>query len=375
MGALQPLQQRVLTLTRQPHLQIKAHVDLANYYAEQGEWAQADFHFDQAEALTEASRDLASYIMMVEGRVHIDTIHFRGDFAAGIARLEDLMHSLDSAPTPLKSAEALRLRLLQSLPMPAMRYRDYGLAIHYANQTLRLTRQIAHRVHEGDILIDLALAEQFAGLFDAAVAHNHAALKIAEEIGDLDSVALLQANLCLTLRQQGELTQALDYGLAAVTSLHTLGNRRIEGQARNRVGHTLLALARWADAEAAYCEALVVWEPMQHPNRYEAVAGRAAALYHLGRAEEALSLAQEVLTFVAAAAEMAGIVEPVLLLLNCEMVLTGCGEQGAAQQALQYAAAWVELVAGRISDDAVRTAFLARPDVQGLQRRRSLPPY
>ncbi|MEZ4728514.1 MAG: hypothetical protein R3E79_15375 [Caldilineaceae bacterium] len=139
------------------------------------------------------------------------------------------------------------------------------------------------------------------------MAHNHAALKIAEEIGNLDSVALLQATLCLTLRQQGELTQALDYGLVAVESLHTLGNRRIEGQARNRVEHTLLALARWADAEAAYREVLVVWEPMQHPNRYEAVAGRAVALYHLGRAEEALSLAQEVLTFVAAAAEMAAL--------------------------------------------------------------------
>jgi hypothetical protein len=27
------------------------------------------------------------------------------------------------------------------------------------------------------------------------------------------------------------------------------------------------------------------------------------------------------------------------------------------------------MVAGRISDDTVRTAFLARPDVQALQRR------
>ncbi|MEZ4728515.1 MAG: hypothetical protein R3E79_15380 [Caldilineaceae bacterium] len=52
------------------------------------------------------------------------------------------------------------------------------------------------------------------------------------------------------------------------------------------------------------------------------------------------------------------------------MVLAGYGEQKSAQQALQDAAAWVELVAGRISDEAVRTAFLARPDVQQLQRRR-----
>ncbi|MCE7988045.1 MAG: hypothetical protein DYG89_43325 [Caldilinea sp. CFX5] len=125
----------------------------------------------------------------------------------------------------------------------------------------------------------------------------------------------------------------------------------------------MLALECWTDAEVAYREALVVWEPMQHPNRYEAVAGRAVAFYHLGRRAEALALAQEVLTFVAAA-DLVGIVEPVLLLLNCEAVLTGCGEGEAARQTLQRAADWVQMVAGRISDDTVRTAFLGRPDVQ-----------
>jgi hypothetical protein len=92
------------------------------------------------------------------------------------------------------------------------------------------------------------------------------------------------------------------------------------------------------------------------------------ALYHLGRQAEALTLTQEVLAFVAAA-DLVGIVEPVLLLLNCETVLTGCGQCAAAQHALQRADGWVQMVAGRISDDAVRTAFLARPDVQALQCR------
>ena len=366
-----PLQQRVLTLTKTPKLQASAHFDLANHYAEQGDWAQADFHFDQTEALAQASSDLGFYIGAVEERIFINTLHFRGDFAQAIAQLETMVRLLDTATTPVTDADNLRIRLLRALAMVAIRYRDYALAIYYANLALARTRQIAHRYYECACLLDLALAEQFAGLYAEAVSHNRAALAIAEAMDDSDEIALLKANLCLTLRQQGELTAALDYGLAAVTSLHRLGARRIEGQARNRVGHTLLALARWADAEVAYHEALTVWEPMQHPNRYEAVAGRAAALWQLGRAAEALLLAQEVLTFVAAAAEMAGIVEPVLLLLNCELVLAGCGEQKSAQQALQYAAAWVDLVAGRIRDEAVRTAFLARPDLRRLSARMS----
>lgn len=367
LSATSPLQQRVLTLTQKPKLQANAHSELANHYAEQGEWAQADFHFDQTEALAQASSDLGFYIGAVEERIHVNTLHFRGDFAQAIARLEAMVQLLDTAPTPVTDADNLRLRLLRALAMVAIRYRDYGRAIHYANLALARTRQIAHRYHECSCLLDLALAEQFAGLYTEAVSHNQAALAIAKITGDTDAIALLKANLCLTLRQQGELTVALDDGLAAVESLHMLGSRRIEGQARNRVGHTLLALARWADAEAAYREALAVWEPMQHPNLYEAVAGRAAALWQLGRAAEALSLAQEVLTFVVAAPEMAGIVEPVLLLLNCATVLNGCDECAAAQQTLQRAADWVQLVAGRINDDAVRTVFLSRPDVQQLQ--------
>ncbi len=368
LGAVRPLQQRVLTLTKNPALQIRAHGDLANHYAEQGEWGQADFHFDQAEALAQSAVDLGAYISTAEERIHINAIHFRGDFAQGIARLEELLHLLDTSLSPIVNAETIRVQLLRSLCMLATRHRDYGLAIGYAKATLAWVEQRAHRMRQSSALLDLALAEQFAGLYNEAVTHNHAALAISEEIGDLDQVALLKANLCLTLRQQGELATALDYGLAAVAILHKLGIRRIEGQARNRVGHTLLALERWADAEVAYREALTVWEPMQHPNQYEAVAGRAVALLHLDRPAEALALVNVVLAFVAAH-DLVGIVEPVPLLFNCATVLCGAGETAQAQATLQRAAAWVESVAGRISDEAVRTAFLARPDVRHLYAR------
>jgi hypothetical protein len=77
----------------------------------------------------------------------------------------------------------------------------------------------------------------------------------------------------------------------------------------------------------------------------------------------------EVLDFTAAAG-LAGIVEPVLLLLNCAAVLSGSGETERAKQVLTQADTWVQMIAGRISDDAVRQAFLhARPDNQLLRRR------
>ncbi len=63
-----------------------------------------------------------------------------------------------------------------------------------------------------------------------------------------------------------------------------------------------------------------------------------------------------------------GIVEPVLLLLNCDTVLRGCGQNEEAGNVLRQAEAWVETIASRISDEAVRDAFLyKRQDVGRLK--------
>lgn len=332
------LQQRVLTMTTDLRTRFFCHSDLANYFAEIGDWAQADFHFDRAELLAQESGDLALTIESIEGRVEINAVHFRGDFAEGITRLHDLLALLDGPHAPLENELRTRLRIMQSLTLVAIRYGDYALAIRTSQEGITLTEAAGLRQRQRHYLLNLALAEQFAGLYPAAIAHIFEALASAEEAGDLDEFALLKANLCLTMRQQGELQAALTHGLEAIEMLVRLGNKRIEGQARNRVGHTLSMLERWADAYATYGDALAVWATMQHPNRFEAVAGRAAAALHLGKQTEALALVAETLDFVQAKG-LVGIVEPLRLLLNCERVLTELGEDTRGHAVLLQATA------------------------------------
>jgi len=74
------------------------------------------------------------------------------------------------------------------------------------------------------------------------------------------------------------------------------------------------------------------------------------------------------LSFVEAEGVM-GIVEPVFLYLNLEAVWTGLGCVDKAVRILHQAQAWVEMIAARISDDAVRDVFLNRPDHKELKRR------
>jgi len=362
------LLQRALSLTKDPHLQARVQLDLANHHAELGEWTAADLHFDQAEALAEATGELTIYITAVEARVHINAIHFRGDFAQGIARLSEMITLLDHAPTPIDNDDELRIKLYQSLSLIAVRYRNYGLAIHYAKKGVLVATAHHDRRRRCFFLLDLALAEQFAGLYTAAVAHNKEALALAEEMGDSEEVGLLNANLCLTLRQAGALTEALAHGEKAVELLYAAGQARMEGQARNRVGHTLLALEEWAAADSAYADALSVWDSLPHANRYEALAGRAVAAYHLGRTAEALRCVETVLDFVTVTG-LAGIVEPILLLLHCECVLRQCNQIAQANGALRQADEWVQMVSARLQDAEICAAFIARPDNCRLQAR------
>jgi DNA-binding SARP family transcriptional activator/tetratricopeptide (TPR) repeat protein len=330
------LLQRILALSSQHELLTRTHIQLANRYSETGNWAQMNAHFDQAEALAQSSSDLLLYINTVESRIHINAIHFQGDFALGIARLQEMLALLEAQGEGSAADEEMRVRVQQNL----------AGAVESQQQQDRLW-----------FLLDLSLAEQFAGLYEQAIQHNEEALALAEMIEDYGDMGLLNANLCLTLRQHGRLEQALAHGLAGIDLLQQMGFSRQEGQARNRVGHTLLALERWADGYDAYDKALAVWATMQHPNRYEALAGQSVAALHLGNPTEALTLVDEVLAFVAAQGLM-GIVEPALLLRNCETVLRLLGQTAQARQVHDQAEAWINQIATRISDEKVRAAFV-----------------
>jgi tetratricopeptide (TPR) repeat protein len=267
------------------------------------------------------------------------------------------------------ATEEMRIRVLVSLGLVAIRYGDYALAMRCIHQNLAQALTLQQQQNCIWLLLDLALAEQFAGLYTEAIQHNKEALALAEKINARGDAGLLKANLCLTLRQAGQFEQALAYGLEGIETLRQLGLARQEGQARNRVGHTLLALERWADAHTAYAEALAVWDTMQHPNRIEALAGRAVAALEMGKKEEALALIDEVSTFVSDQG-LVGIVEPVLLLCNCARVFKGCDQPQQARRALIQAETWIVQIAGRISAEDVRTAFVEAR--RGFLRRQSV---
>ncbi len=225
LNAASDLQHRLLTLTENVELQVKTHLELANRHAEAAEWRQADNHFDRAEALAQGADDPKIYIQTAARRIHVNALQFRGDFGEGVARLQELLKEFEGLESGESRPQNLHIDLLSSLSLLAVRYGDYALALRCDRRNLSWAEDLAHQHRKIPILLSIALSEQFAGMYGQAIVHNREGLTLAEAIGADDDVGLLKANLCLTMRQCGELDQGLHYGLEAAETLQGAGPR------------------------------------------------------------------------------------------------------------------------------------------------------
>ncbi|MCB2010034.1 MAG: hypothetical protein KDF64_05435 [Geminicoccaceae bacterium] len=358
IGHSDHLQFRLLELTGEADLRVDTHLQLANRFAEAGRWTEADRHFEAARLEASRAVDRRLEINARRQHIHIHALHFRGDFGTSVNQLQGLRRTFDDEfPERDPSSEILRLDLGISLSLVAMRFGDYALAIRTGRSNLERVDAMQHRQKRISVLLDLALCEQFIGLFDQAIAHNREALIDAEAIGAFDDMGLLHANLCLTMRQTGDFDEALVHVLQGITFLRRTGLLRMEAQARNRQGHVLRELGRWSEAEAAYDAALALWAELAHKNRHEAHAGRAVVLARTGRIGEALAIADR-LADPQLQDDLKAVVEPVLLLRNLCEVFRLADDHARADHARKRAAEWIGRIASRISDDDLKDHYL-----------------
>jgi tetratricopeptide (TPR) repeat protein len=264
--------------THNPQLRAKLYSRIARLLGETAAWQAAEKAHGQAEAAARRTGDNLLLAGTIYEHAHTQVIHFVGDFQQAIQRLELTLSLIQAEP----AADTLQIKILRGLAMAHMRYGNYGQARGYAQQCLSLAEQQAVRLEQIDALNQLSLAAWFAGLYDDALHYLQAALSLAEEVGDREAVGIIRRNRCLVQRNIGNLEVALVQGQAALVPLQESGMHRFEGLCRNRIGHTLLVLDRSGDATIMYTAALALWQRLNNPNRFEALAGLAAALQHQG---------------------------------------------------------------------------------------------
>lgn len=345
-----------------PALRARLYSTIARSLAESRGWQEVEAVLAEAFEEVQRSGDRMLLAQLLCDRAGNRVLHFVGDYSESLREMEQALALVTeeiAEDTPARTqAEKLRFTLLGALSTGWLRYGDYIRALGYAEQVRALAKAQNDRFEQLESCIDLGQASCFARRHAAAIAYASEGLAMAEATGDQEAVGLLRSNLCLIHRAAGNPERAIAYGEAALPTIHFLKNRRMEGQCRNRLGHALMALGRGVEAEAMFRQALVVWDEIENPNRYEALAGRAAALLALGRAEEAEELVHEVLTFADGDGTQR-VIEPLLLFAYCVEVLAVRGDSRRVEAVQAQAAAWVERIAACNDDPAVGAAYRA----------------
>jgi ATP/maltotriose-dependent transcriptional regulator MalT len=131
-----------------------------------------------------------------------------------------------------------------------------------AEEALAVARLVGARREEGWALLALGSAVDLLGERDAGLAHLRQARTIAEELGEVELLALTFLYLTLALEAAGRLADALAEALEGIQTDRRLGLERFQGTTlASFAGRFCFRLGRWQDADR-YGRAAVAATPM-----------------------------------------------------------------------------------------------------------------
>jgi tetratricopeptide (TPR) repeat protein len=155
----------------------------------------------------------------------------------------------------------------------------------------------------------------------------------------------------------GEASEALSYATHSHQIAREHGNRSYEGRSLLHMGNTLAALERWQEANAAYTDALLLYQELDiQPAAAEAQAGLARAALAQGDRTLALTWVERILTILDEK-HTAGLDEPFLIYLTCYRVLAANDDERATSL-LQRGHDLLQAYAAQIQDHTLRNSFL-----------------
>jgi len=206
---------------------------------------------------------------------------------------------------------------------------EYTAALDQFALALTILREIGEPFHENYAQMDVGRLYAYLGDFERARALIHEALLRSEHFTMLD--AKLDAWLAVALLHQlaGEASEALPYAMRCYQVAGEHNNRRYEGCALLYMGHALEGLERWPEANAAYANALPLYQQLDiQPIVVEAHAGLARAALAQGDRTTALGWVEKILAILADYPTV-GLDEPFQIYLTCYRVLAANHEARA----------------------------------------------
>jgi len=210
-------------------------------YAQLGQLAEAVERFEEALAIYRKS---ASRGGLAQGLNHIGLVHGdMGELELGLAELTEAVSLYRELGN--RHGEAFGLSGLTDIFCLLGRYAE---AEESATAMYALAREIGDQRAEATALDCLGTVDYCFGRYREAVQHHRQSYEVALGVGDVQADVESNAGVARALIRLGEVSEALEIGVAALDRCRRAGFRVVEGQLHNVLADAYLARGDWAAA-------------------------------------------------------------------------------------------------------------------------------
>lgn len=319
-------------------------------HSNQGNWIEAKQYFQQALEIFRQIGDCQG-----EGRV----LHSFGlnclsleDFDGAIRCYQQLIDIFRQLEEPIW--------IEVGLDHIAMAYRalgDYSKAKACREQALALAQKLGNRNAEARILSNLGHIFLRLGLYAQAEEYFALALDIFRQTGRRIGEEIVLNNLSLIASKRKNYGLAHDYSLQALEIAKNYGRRSIKAHELTALAHALLGLGRFAEAAAAYLEALEIRRDLKQSNgAVECLGGLVSVELAQGNLQQAMVHTDECLQGLSG--RMVGSdVDLFPVYLACYQVLNAVQDERTLD-VLQTAYRLLQESAAKIIEEDLRHSFL-----------------
>jgi tetratricopeptide (TPR) repeat protein len=235
---------------------------------------------------------------------------------------------------------------------------DYSGARGFYEQSLVLARKIGYRSGEGLVLGNLGWVSGMMGEYTQARSYAEQNLRIAREVGAASNEAYCLINLSAFAGNMGDYPAAEQYAEQGCALARHIGDRSAEAWSLTYLGHSLLAQARLAEADAAYQAALDLRTQLgQAVLATEPAAGLARIALAGGDQQTAQKYLEIILPHLLTSS-LQRTDEPIRVFLTGYLVLYAAKDPRAAE-ILETAYHLLQTRAASIPDENTRRSFLA----------------
>lgn len=235
---------------------------------------------------------------------------------------------------------------------------DMTESLQYKRQALAISRQIGDRYVEMMALINLGIDTHDQGAYEQAQTYYEQALALCIETGNRRLEGITRQMMTLLLYHRGDDAAALRANDEFAVLAESLNDQAMCNYVWLNRGRILSRLQQWAEAKAAYEQALAGWEGDLFIFLVEGKAGLAHVFLMQGALAQAIAQITPILDFLAEGNQLDGIYEPFQVYLTCYNVLMANGEEKRGRELLTTAHTLLQERAAKISDPVMRGSFL-----------------